>query len=377
MAGRDLSVTLFERVRLWCVMVLFGATASSAEIEATQPVGYLRADIVCPTALTFTGTTLLTNHLLNISDAPVLMAFGELNYAPDFVYIGIPGKETLGGVWGPEVETNLWPKYDRIVISGAGPPGDYRFRWPKRDGIIILRDEGYARFITLLPGWLDTTQTPAPVFNNRMRFLVVDDSPNMLVSLPVLQPDAVQPGKPIIFGTPKMVYAPGRRLVPFIYSDPKLVPAAQPVTPPATPTPEHALELRVEVPATVEADRDVTAIYLVGNTGSKPVWVVQNRMVPPLATWEVTRDGTVIATIDGTALRPLLELLPARAPLLLNPGEYLTYRRVLLASALPLRRGNHVAIRARLDVPWYPAEPQPQEEPKVQALDGFLEVTVK
>ena len=350
----------------------------AAEVEDHQPIGYLHADLFCPSAVTFIGTTHLSSHLVNISDAPVLMRIVDLDYLPYFLEIGIPSEETQNGVWGPGTKMILWCNRSRIIVSGMPPPGhNQNFKWPERDGIIVLRDEGYARLITLKPGWFDTKQIPAPSFNNRMRFLVMNMSPGMPVRLPVLTVDAVQPGKPIIFDKSKPVWAPGDRLVPFTYSDPKLVPAQPPEPTPAAPIAEHALEMRVELHAEVEAGKDVTVIYLVGNIGSKPVWVVQNRMVPALATWEVVREKKILATIDGSSQRALLDLLPARPPLLLNPGEYLTYRRVLLASTLPLKRGNHATLQVHLDVPWFPAEPQPQEEAKTQTLEASFDFKVK
>jgi hypothetical protein len=84
-----------------------------------------------------------------------------------------------------------------------------------------------------------------------------------------------------------------------------------------------------------------------------------------------------LATIDGSSQRALLDLLPARPPLLLNPGEYLTYRRVLLASTLPLKRGNYATLRAHLDVPWFLTEPQPQEEAQTQTLEASFDFKVK
>ena len=340
--------------------------------------GYLRADLFCPLPVTFAGTTYVTSHLTNISDAPVLMKIGDLDYGLDFVHIGIPREEKQNGVWGPGTETILWDNRSRIMISGMPPRGHSRyFHWTKRDGIIALHDEGYARLVTLRSGWHDVSQAPSPKLSSKMRYLVMSMTPNLETSLPALTADAVQPGKPIIFDKPKPAYAPGDRLVPFTYSDPKLMPAQPPEPLPITPIAEHALELRLELHAEVEAGKDVTAIYLVGNTGSKPVWVVQNRMVPALATWEVMREKKILATIDGSSQRALLGLLPARPPLLLNPGEYLTYRRVLLASTLPLKRGNHATLRAHLDVPWFPAEPQPQEEAKTQTLEASFDFKVK
>jgi hypothetical protein len=382
MARRELSMKQISTLGGLAVALLFGMVhAEDVAAETTDTsgfTGYLRADLFCPLPVTFAGTTYVTSHLANISDAPVLMKIGDLDYSQAFVHIGLPREEKQNGVWGPGTETILWCNRSRIMVSGMPPSGHLRyFFWPKRDGIIVLRDEGYARLVTLKPGWHDTKQTPAAKLSSKTRYLNMSMTPNLETRLPMLTADAVEPGKPIIFDKPKPAYAPGDRLVPFTYSDPKLVPAQPPEPPPAAPIAEHALELRVELHAEVEAGKDVTAIYLVGNIGSKPVWVVQNRMVPALATWEVMREKKVLATIDGSSQRALLDLLPARPPLLLNPGEYLTYRRVLLASTLPLKRGNYATLRAHLDVPWFLTEPQPQEEAQTQTLEASFDFKVK
>ena len=188
-------------------------------------------------------------------------------------------------------------------------------------------------------------------------------------SLPVLKADAVQPGKPIIFDTPRSVSVPGTRAVPFKSTPTLPVPAPAPAP---TVAKDFDLQASIELPSPVEVGKDIEATYLIGNLGSKPVWVDQNAIVPANATWELAKGGTVVATIDGSALRGLLSLLPARTPVMLNPGEYLSYRRVLLASALPLKRGGTYELRMRLDASWSPAAPGGQDQPRSQPVAGSL-----
>jgi len=256
-------------------------------------------------------------------------------------------------------------RLNRVLVSGYGKDGSFP-SWPKRYGIIVLKDEGYARKITFLPGWLD--QKELPVGYEHLTNLVVNASPPMKVQTPLLIPEAVQPGKPILFDKLHGVMVPGDRLVPFkanFYSQ-------EPEKKPADST---GLSLEIEIWNPVEAGKDITAVYLVGNNGPGSVWVWQNALVPAHATWEVHRsDKKAISTISGEALQVLADLLPERPPIPLNPGEYLTFRRILPASKLPLKRREKYTLTLAIDAQWFPTPPESKDQAQVTQLATTLEI---
>jgi hypothetical protein len=57
------------------------------------------------------------------------------------------------------------------------------------------------------------------------------------------------------------------------------------------------LGAEIEIDGPVEAGKDVTVTYLIGNTGTRAVCIWQNSLVPALAKWEVFKDK------DSTASR--------------------------------------------------------------------------
>ncbi len=307
-----------------------------------QPTGLLSARYRIDRPLAYDGTTVLTAHLVNVCEAPLRLAIGPFTYQPLFVFCALPAARDTSdldhAVWGPDTGRSIPLAAQRVLMSGVDADGRPP-RWPDRDGIILLQDEGYARRVTFLPGWIAPDAVPAA-----RKGLVITLSPPVAMALPKLEPGAVAPGRLIDFADPADVYAPGGRLIP--YQRRAKADAADDA---AEPTPhESGLRILIELPEEVEARRDIAVTYLVGNTGTSTIWIRQNALVPALATWEVERRGKPVALIDGAALNGMLDLLPERAPLALNPGEWLTFSRVLLASSLPLKPRDVCTLRLRL-----------------------------
>ncbi len=308
-----------------------------------QPTGLLHADLTCAATLSADLGGVMTVHLINACPAPVLLELDGYTYQPLFLNAALPTKDQIPdldpAVWGPASGTVVALDPSKIDLSGM-PEAPRPPRWPARSGLILLKGEGYARQLTLRPGWIDPAKVPIGVTG-----LVMGLVPPVGISLPKRIAGAVTPGQEIDFDHMQRVYAPGDRLVPYTRF-------SKPVPPGPTPSSSaSALSLSIEVPSTITAGKDLAVTYLVGNHGDAPVWLQQNRLIPAFATWEVSAGGRPLATIDGSALAGMADLLPARAPALLNPGEYLTWRRVLLASALPLKTGSFYQLRLSLDAP--------------------------
>jgi len=340
-----------------------------AETGQLQPVGYLRADVYVPEPLSLNTTSRLTTHVFNISNCPVQMHIGRFGFQPCFVVLGTPRTPTKEcprtDVWGPGIDTRMKTVENRVLVSGWDPDA-YR---PERYGIIVLKDEGYARKVTFLPGWLSKTELPDNC--QSLKNLAVDAGVSYKVQTPLLTPEAVQSGKPILFGETNQVYAPSCRLVSFNASSySQGAEKKQAVT--------NGLSLEIEIWDQVEVGKDIAAVYLIGNQGPHSVWVWQNALVQANTTFTVRRfDKQVISTISGDSLKAMTELLPTRPPIPLNPGEYLTFRRILPASALPIRRHQDCTLTLVLDAQYSPDRPGPEDKPQVMNLTTTTAIQVK
>jgi len=140
----------------------------------------------------------------------------------------------------------------------------------------------------------------------------------------------------------------------------------------------NGLSLEIEIWDQVEVGKDIAAVYLIGNQGPHSVWVWQNALVQANTTFTVRRfDKQVISTISGDSLKAMTELLPTRPPIPLNPGEYLTFRRILPASALPIRRHQDCTLTLVLDAQYSPDRPGPEDKPQVMNLTTTTAIQVK
>jgi len=311
--------------------------------ESAQPIGYIVADVHVAAPITVDAGGNLAYHLTNVGPIPVLIEISEFSYQPLFVRVMPPGKnfnpnKHYDALGPPTGDMPFEP--DAIMVSGAERMSSGRFpEWPKRDGIALLQGEGYARLIFFLPDWIKAKDVP----NEMREWMVVNAAPSLRVALPKREPGAVSPGKPVVFDAMHRVWVPGDRLVPFKKKadrlpDPGPIPAPNDVD----------LCTLVQLPASVEAGVDLVATYLIGNEGTKSVWISQNQLVPAQATWEILKDDRVVATIDGSQLAAMVDLLPLRGPMPLNPGEYLTYKRALPAGALPFKKGASYQVRVQV-----------------------------
>jgi len=356
------------------LLLAVACATSSAWSSESEPIGYLRTDVHAPVALSPSATVDLTYHLTNICPVPVLLGIDSNSYQPLFIQVmtlvkGVDPR-TVTDVWGPPTEDTLIPDLTKIAVSGVGLMGTANWlpRWPARDGIILLPDEGYARRITFHAGWIDEKALPKQAKD----WLVINAAPPLRAAQPVKEPAAVVPGKPIRFGPMSAVMVPGVRAVPFARAARQVEAARPPLVPK-----EHDLQVAIEVDATVEAGKDLTVTYLIGNTGTRPVWVRPNDLVPAKVTWECVRGDKVLATIDGSGLAAMTALLPERPAVALNPGEYLTWRRTLLASQLPLKKGLPCAMRICLAAPYFTERPEGAVEARMVQLQGSAELQVR
>ncbi len=316
--------------------------------EQLKPIGYLRIEYGISTPLSRGVTTRVSNHLFNISDVPIRIQVGPLHYQPAFLSLHLPGKKVSltkdYGVWGPPLGKRLMPKKGMIEVSGLAWSGTIP-TWPTRKGIILFRNEGYSRKITFHPGWHDLKLVPAGT-----GCLVLNDSPSLTISSPLLTPDAVQPGKSILFGGSKKVYAPGARLIPY---QARVNPSH--VRRPVIGTCEESgVCLEVELPVSIKANEDVELIYLVGNCGKKTIWIDQSSLLQANLTCRMKLAKRTVTKIDGEDLKPLLSLYPHRTPIPLNPGEHLSYKRVIMASTAKLKRNLTYTCSIELEPHWYP-----------------------
>ena len=294
--------------------------------------------------------------------APLLLDLDGYTYQPIFLNVALPDKSIAPdldpAVWGPGSGAVVPIDPAKVDLSGMtnapNPP-----RWPARPGLILFKDEGYARLLHLRPGWIDPAKVPAS-----MTGLVMGLFPPVGIRLPKRIAGAVAPGQLIDFDPPQRVYAPGDRLVPYTrYGKPV----------PLGPGPRgstNSLSLAIKLPSTIAAGKDLEVTYLLGNQGSSPFWIQQNRLIPAFATWDLSTAGRTLATIDGSALAGMADLLPERPPALLNPGEYLSWRRVLLASSMPLKNGSSYQLRLTLDAPVWTTAPAAAAEPQLVTVSA-------
>jgi hypothetical protein len=349
------------------ITALFFATSALWADDDAKWVGYLRQHIHASAPISLDAGADFTYHLTMLADLPVSLQIADGCFQPDFVSVMTMANEAditkeVDAI-GHNMGDMIIQSEDTVEVSGVGPAyashGSWLPKWPERAGITLFKDEGYARRIRFLPGWTTAKELPRTLRN----WLLINLSPPLRVRLPQHRPDALAPGKPIQFDAPESVGIPGTVPVPFKRSVGK--PPAQAAD---ARLKDHDLRINIELDKPPKVGQDVVATYLIGNHGLKSVWIRQNTLVPAFATWEVVKGDQVVATIDGTALKPLLPLMPDREAIPLNPGEYLTWRRPLLASALPPRPGKYRLRVHMADVPWFPAEPKADDQPQTTTL---------
>ncbi len=315
-----------------------------------KPVGYLRMELHAPMPVTPDATVSVTSHLSNISPAPVKLAINKYTYQSFMIYIKELAPDTdvsqVTDVWGPRSGSYLRTSVKNLLISGAPDSRDMREAdWHARDGIILLENEGYARKVTFEKGWIEHDQVP-----RGSNFLVCSLPISMQAQLPVVKPGAVVPGQLINFDKESSVYAPSSRLLPYTRHAKD--------SPASIPKNNRELSLSIEIHHTCKAEHDLTAVYLLGNSGKQTLWIKQNDMVPARINWTLSRNNRVLSEISGADLEDLAVLLPKRKPIPLHPGEFLTWRRVLLASELPMAARRRYELHAQFKSVFYRADPE-------------------
>jgi hypothetical protein len=213
--------------------------------------------------------------------------------------------------------------------------------WPERAGIILLRGEGYARHIDFDANWLAAEE----VAKIHHEWITVNATPPMSIRLPDAGAPSIRPGAPVRFGESTPAYAPGVRLVPFD----KRGKGTDVGAGKSQEIPESRLSAEIELPTEIEFGHDIEAVYLIGNTGRETLYIEQNELTPALVAWQVRKGAREVARFDGSAFDSLQALLPQRPVLALNPGEFLTWKRVLLADELGIARSGDYTLSLSLE----------------------------
>ena len=315
---------------------------------AVKPIGFIQVDLHAPQPVAPDASVSFTYHLTNISPAPVAMGIESHHFQSMLIYLERLKDDFVAdpnrGVWGPNTAGVLDTHLKHIYMSGLEPLDNaYRLGWPKRNHVILFQNEGYVRRITLEQGWIDQDKAPGRTHN----FIAFGASPALLMATPVLRPDAVVPHKPIIFDKPKNVYAPGTRLLPYEHKSSKKLVAIK-----NDQLADGVFDVSIELHQEAELEADVTAVYVIGNAGEEPVWIEQNKLVPAFADWSLKQKDRVLSSISGADLLDLAQLLPQRDAIPLNPGEYLSWRRVLLASELPVKSRRTYELTLQISIPY-------------------------
>ncbi len=352
-----LAKVFYLNIALVCglmVQLLSAESAESAEDEENRlhrESAYLEADMVPSGVLSPNSSTFLTAHIRNIAAVPIRLELNYLSYLRESVEVCLqlnPSFDIPETAWGPNVLPGNPPLNNtRVALSGVLPNNENP-HWPDHNGIVLLPAEGYARRLTLGSGWIGPTVVPP-----QYRYVVIGVSGLMGLYVPMA--NGVMPGKPIRFSTEALgTSIPTAKLIPFVHTAP---PEPAPLSAPA-PTP-GALTLDIELPSTTVAGTDLTVTYLLGNPGATSLWIDQNRLVPALTAWTVSIDGKVTATLPAGDATATAATLPMRAAIPLNPGEFLTWQRVLPAAALwpvagsPTNARHDRQISMCLSVPYW------------------------
>jgi len=211
-----------------------------------------------------------------------------------------------------------------------------------RDTLALMPNEGYATQLLFLPGWLTEPDRPKVA---RVRKIGLQAGPFFDLVVAAKTADAVLPGKPIVWGerTPNCIPAKLRAI--------DIVPGAAPATTTADPlaAPGPAV-LHLEVDGVLTKDGDLALTYLIGNVASAPLWVQQNTCSPAAVTWSLHAKDHEVAAGNGQSYAALAQLMPMRPAFPLLPGEFLTWKLSLPASALTaVRKGTVYTLRLRLD----------------------------
>ena len=316
--------------------------------SAVKPIGFIQVDLHAPQPVSPDASASFSYHLTNISHAPVAMGLESQHFQSMLIYLERLKEETEveseGGVWGPNTEEVLATNLKHIHISGLKPLDNaYRLGWPKRKHVILFQNEGYVRRITLEKGWIDEDKAPGRTH----KFIAFGASPALMMATPVLKPDAVVPHKPVKFDKPQNAYAPGTRLLPYEYKSTNKLTQIE-----RRGLFDEVFEVSIEIHQKPQSGADLTAIYMVGNAGTKTVWIEQNKLIPAYADWVLKQKGRTVSSIPGADLLDLAQLLPQRQAIPLNPGEYLSWRRVLLASELPIKSRRIYDLSLQISIPY-------------------------
>ncbi len=322
--------------------------------EGTTPVGYLKETWYSSSPVSLNQVSTVTFHYYNLSAAPLrLRGIDKFVFTPMCLNIKVPQKEVTDKQrydrWGPPTLEDVYfsdlreeNRMDRLLISGHTLERlSHHNKEATRDGLVLFSGEGYARKFTLLPGWANKAESQQIPLGTK--WLVFTAAPILPVSSPILKPEACQPGKAIQWGEPKRVVGLGPCLVPF---QPHLGAAAK--QPETVPDLKSGLVMELQPPLQSDAEKAMELTYIIGNAGKEPILIEQNSATPALAEWSLLQSSKEIAKGDGSDLKPIFELYPAREAFLLFPGEYLSFRRTFTDSELAWKNGADYELQVRL-----------------------------
>ncbi len=350
------------------LLMLFACAMSSLPLSALEekdrlPPGadHLRAHLISSATLSPGAGAVLTYEHLNVGTVPISFSLLPYTVAVDQVRAHLqanPAADAPESTWGPD-QRDQDPLLNAAAMDLGGLPAEGG-NLARIDGIVLLPDEGYARRLTLRPGWIAAAAVPPDY-----RYIILDFASASSFMTPLPGPGAVTPGKAIRFtDTPMQGFSPAG-LLPFTQT---LAATVAPVTAPSASAGPLAIEL--VLPNHPVAGADVTITYLISNPNQRPVWIEQNRLVPALTSWRITVDGKALDSLSAADPAATIAQLPLRLPVQLDPGEFLTWRKVIPARSLPRPGGATYQLELLVDANWWPEAPMVKAPPQVLALSA-------
>jgi len=357
------------------LLMLLACAVASLPVSALEekdrlPPGadYLRAHLICSTTLSPAAGAVLTCEHINVGAVPI--SFSLVPYTTTVAQVHAhlqanPAADAPESTWGPDQREQDPPLNAAAMDLGDLPAGSEDIS--RTDGVILMPNEGYARRLILKPGWI-----AADAVLPGHRYVIIDFASNSSFLTPLPGPGAVTPGKAIRFTDAPMQGFSPTRLLPFTPTAPAIV---APVTAPSASAGLLAIELLL--PDHAGAGADVTVTYLISNPGQRPIWIEQNRLVPALTSWRIAVDGKPLDSLTAADPTATIAQLPLRRPLQLDPGEFLTWRKLIPARSLPRPKETTYQLELNVDAMWWPDAPEEKAAPQTLALSATGALTTE